>query len=112
VRDRLFVYGTLKPGASAWPLLEPYATGSWPATLPGVLYDTGRGYPALRLGDGPGVAGWVVELRSPAGAALSAMDSYEGTEYQRVLVTLPDGPACWTYVWVEEIAGMTRLEVW
>ena len=110
--DRLFVYGTLKPGASAWRLLEPFATGSWPATLPGMLYDTGRGYPALRLGGEPGVPGWVVELRSPSAAALSAMDSYEGPEYQRVLVTLPDGVTCWTYVWIEEIDGMRRLKVW
>jgi gamma-glutamylcyclotransferase (GGCT)/AIG2-like uncharacterized protein YtfP len=112
VVDRLFVYGTLKPGASAWRLLEPFTVGSpVPAALPGVLYDTGRGYPALLLsGDGT-VSGWVVTLRSP-GTALSAMDDYEGAEYQRVLVTLADGTACWTYVWIEAAAGMRRLEVW
>ena len=110
---RLFVYGTLKPGASAWRLLEPYVAGApVPATLPGVLYDTGRGYPALLLDDGPGVTGYLVELREPARDALSAMDDYEGAEYQRVLLTLPDGTSCWTYVWIEAVDGMPRVEVW
>jgi gamma-glutamylcyclotransferase (GGCT)/AIG2-like uncharacterized protein YtfP len=51
VADRLFVYGTLQPGASAWGLLEPWVRGTpRPAVVQGVLYDTGRGYPALSLG--------------------------------------------------------------
>jgi gamma-glutamylcyclotransferase (GGCT)/AIG2-like uncharacterized protein YtfP len=110
VTDRLFVYGTLRPGASAWSLLEPWVAGPPPpATLPGALYDTGRGYPALRLGGTAGVSGWVVELRQPSGAALSVVDSYEGSEYRRVLVTLPGGVECWTYVWTEGFDGMRRL---
>lgn len=53
---RLFVYGTLQPGASHWGMLR--ATGRpRPARLPGTLFDTGLGYPALRLGAGPGVPG-------------------------------------------------------
>src|SRR2546429_9931962 len=100
------------PGASEWRLLEPFATRWWSATLPGELYDTARGYPALRLGGEPGVPGWVMELKDPAPAALSTMDSYEGTEYQRVLVTLPDGVRCWTYVWIAGFDGMRRLKVW
>ena len=106
------MYGTLQPGASHWHLLEPWVTGTpRPARLPGVLYDTGRGYPALELrADGPGVPGWVVALRSPSDPALAVVDSYEGPEYQRVRVTLPDGVRCWTYVWVEGFDGMRRLE--
>jgi gamma-glutamylcyclotransferase (GGCT)/AIG2-like uncharacterized protein YtfP len=108
VTERLFVYGTLKPGASHWRLLEPLVTGTpRPVTLPGALYDTGRGYPALSLGDGPGVPGWVVELR--AGAQWSAVDTYEGPEYERVRVRLPDGTECWTYVWIEAFTGMRLL---
>ncbi|HEV2781710.1 MAG TPA: gamma-glutamylcyclotransferase family protein [Actinophytocola sp.] len=114
--DRLFVYGTLQPGATHWRLLEPFVSGSpRPASLPGVLYDTGRGYPALRLdsGSGPVVRGWVVELRAPSDAALSAMDEYEGVEYRRVRVTLSDGVDCWTYVWIAGFAGLRRLtEPW
>jgi gamma-glutamylcyclotransferase (GGCT)/AIG2-like uncharacterized protein YtfP len=108
--DLLFVYGTLQPGASAWSLLSPFAMGEpRPASLPGELYDTGRGYPALRLGDGPGVSGWVVELRAPSDAALSAMDGYEGPEYRRVRVRLPDGTECWTYEWIDGFDGLRPL---
>ncbi|GAA3992905.1 hypothetical protein GCM10022247_10170 [Allokutzneria multivorans] len=106
---RLFVYGTLQPGASAWRLLEPFADG--PGTeqrLPGRLYDTGLGYPALRLGGGPGVPGRAVVLRDPA-AAFPVLDEYEGEEYRRVRVSLADGLVAWTYVWVEEVAGMAEL---
>jgi gamma-glutamylcyclotransferase (GGCT)/AIG2-like uncharacterized protein YtfP len=111
VTDRLFVYGTLQPGASAWHLLEPLAAGTpRPAELPGVLYDTGRGYPALRLGNGSAVSGWVVELRQPADTVLSIVDSYEGDEYERVMVTLADGVECWTYVWIAGFDGLRPAE--
>jgi gamma-glutamylcyclotransferase (GGCT)/AIG2-like uncharacterized protein YtfP len=106
---RLFVYGTLQPGASDWWRLAPHATGEPRRTaLPGALYDTGLGYPALRLGEGPGVSGWVVDLAEPA-AALSTMDEYEGAEYRRVRVSPPGGTHCWTYVWTNPIAGLRML---
>ncbi|SDN39338.1 gamma-glutamylcyclotransferase family protein [Allokutzneria albata] len=107
--DRLFVYGTLQPGASAWRLLEPLADGpGTPHHLPGRLYDTGLGYPALRPGDGPGVPGRVVGLREPA-TALRVLDEYEGEDYRRVRVTLAGGLVAWTYVWTAEVSGMTEL---
>ena len=106
---RLFVYGTLQPGASDWWRLEPHATGNpVRAALPGALFDTGLGYPALRLGTGPGVSGWVVDLARPT-AALSLMDEYEGTEYRRVRVSLPGGLLCWTYVWSSPFDGLRML---
>jgi gamma-glutamylcyclotransferase (GGCT)/AIG2-like uncharacterized protein YtfP len=106
---RVFVYGTLRPDASDWWRLEPHATGNPHATaLPGTLFDTGLGYPALRLGDGPGVSGWVVDLAQPA-SALSILDEYEGDEYSRVRVALPGGRLCWTYVWTGPIAGLRML---
>lgn len=106
---RVFVYGTLRPDASDWWRLEPFATGEPSrAALPGTLFDTGLGYPALRLGEGPGVSGWVVDLAEPP-AAVSALDVYEGTEYRRVRVALPGGLLCWTYVWTEPVAGLRIL---
>lgn len=105
---RLFVYGTLRPDASDWWRLEPHATGTRPARIPGTLYDTGLGYPGLLLGDGPGVAGWVVELATPR-RTLAELDEYEGTEYRRVRVSLPGGMWCWTYVWVNSIEGLRML---
>ncbi|MFC7612764.1 gamma-glutamylcyclotransferase [Actinokineospora soli] len=92
--------------------MAPHAAGpARPAALGGSLYDTGQGYPALLLGDGPGVNGWVVPLRS--GAALAALDEYEGPEYTRVRVVLADGTVVWAYVWVRPVDGMRRLsEPW
>lgn len=109
----LFVYGTLQPGASHWRLLEPFVAGRpRRATMNGTLYDTGRGYPGLRLGGSASVPGWVVELADPCGAALSVMDDYEGPDYRRVLVTLADGTECWTYEWVADFAGLRRVASW
>jgi gamma-glutamylcyclotransferase (GGCT)/AIG2-like uncharacterized protein YtfP len=97
---RLFVYGTLRPDASHWRMLEPHVAGEpRPARLRGRLFDTGFGYPALRLGDGPGVPGWTVELGRPA-AALSTVDKYEREVYQRVRVALDGGAQAWVYAWV------------
>jgi gamma-glutamylcyclotransferase (GGCT)/AIG2-like uncharacterized protein YtfP len=106
---RVFVYGTLQPRTSDWWRLEPHATSAHEARIPGVLFDTGLGYPALRLdNEGPGVSGWVVELAEPA-RALSELDEYEGTEYRRTRVVLPGGLLCWTYVWVNSIEGLRKL---
>jgi gamma-glutamylcyclotransferase (GGCT)/AIG2-like uncharacterized protein YtfP len=106
---RVFVYGTLQPGASDWWRIEPYAVGDpRAAALPGTLFDTGFGYPALRPGDGPGVSGWVIDLARST-AALSIVDEYEGVEYHRVRVALPGGELCWTYVWAGSFAGLRML---
>ncbi|MFC5100076.1 gamma-glutamylcyclotransferase [Kibdelosporangium philippinense] len=44
------------------------------------------------------MSGWVLPLRRPK-AALATLDSYEGDEYRRIRVALPDGTICWTYLW-------------
>ncbi|UVS76846.1 gamma-glutamylcyclotransferase [Actinokineospora sp. UTMC 2448] len=104
----LFVYGTLQPGAAAWHLMAPHADGpARPASLSGALYDTGFGYPALLRGAGSVVSGWSVPLRS--GAALAALDEYEGPQYARVRVVLTDGSVAWTYVWLRPVSGMRLL---
>lgn len=96
--ERVFVYGTLRPGASAWELVEPWMTGEpYPSTIRGSMFDTGFGYPGLLRGNGH-VPGWVLPLRSPR-SALATLDSYEGDEYRRVRVPTADGTVCWTYLW-------------
>ena len=71
------------------------------------LYDTGRGYPALRRGDGD-VPGWTVTLAAPAGA-LAELDAYEGDEYRRVRVMDSLGRLCWTYLWSASADGLRPL---
>ena len=79
--DRVFVYGTLQPGASAWWRLSPHATDARPAVATGRVYDTGHGYPALVRGAGT-VRGHLVTLADPV-AAMPALDRYEGPDYRR-----------------------------
>jgi gamma-glutamylcyclotransferase (GGCT)/AIG2-like uncharacterized protein YtfP len=105
---RLFVYGTLAPGRHAWPVLARWATGvPRPDTVAGILYDTGRGYPAAVFGGaGAGgadgvVHGYVVDLDPErARAALAALDRYEGPEYERISVCTGTGVEAATYSWI------------
>ncbi len=92
----LFVYGTLRSGGEAATVLEG-ADLIARASVPGGLYDTGNGYPALVLAGGGKVHGEV--WRCPAGL-LPGLDEYEGVGerlFRRVGVEVRDWP-CWTYV--------------
>lgn len=106
--NRVFVYGTLQPGGTAWPRIRGYAVGEPTATtMPGVLYDTGMGYPALRPGTEPNVPGWTVTLNTPA-KALAELDGYEGAQYQRVRAADAAGRLCWTYLWTAPTKDLVR----
>lgn len=107
---RLFVYGTLAPGRDAWSVLEPWATGTpHEDRVPGVLYDTGRGYPAAVFDgdeDTNAVHGFVVELDAKRAAeALAALDHYEGHEYERITVRTAGGVEVATYAWIAPLRG-------
>jgi gamma-glutamylcyclotransferase (GGCT)/AIG2-like uncharacterized protein YtfP len=127
---RVFVYGTLQPGASAWWRLAPAARGTWPAVTTGRVHDTGRGYPAL-VRDADRVApGHVVELADPV-AALPALDAYEGPGYRRERVAVyraanaaersadasataasgsPEPVLCWAWVWDGPVGDWPAVE--
>ncbi|PRW63988.1 gamma-glutamylcyclotransferase family protein [Actinopolyspora mortivallis] len=113
---RIAVYGTLRSDSSAADLLRPLVGArERDVLLPGVLYDTGHGYPALVLDasrhgrpPGRGVPAEVYRLHDPA-TALPILDDYEGPEYERrVLRLAPDRP-CWVYLWRAPVTGMTEL---
>jgi gamma-glutamylcyclotransferase (GGCT)/AIG2-like uncharacterized protein YtfP len=110
----LFVYGTLQPGQSAWPLLAGHTVGRpLRATVAGRVCDTGRGYPALLPDRARRASGWLVTLRD-APALLRRLDRYEGTEYRRVRVAAAPADegtktACWTYLWTAGTAGLTPV---
>ena len=115
---RVFVYGTLQPGGEAWHLVAPHACSVDRASVRGVLWDTGLGYPALTLdahGSAP-VPGAVVELDPDhAAQALEELDAYEGVgvgSYERRRVDLIDGRSVWTYVWMASVAGSRRVARW
>jgi gamma-glutamylcyclotransferase (GGCT)/AIG2-like uncharacterized protein YtfP len=111
---RLFVYGTLAPGHSAWSVLEPWVVGE-PRTdaVAGCLYDTGRGYPGATfraderaLPASTVVHGSVVEIDPERrAAALTALDRYEGAEYERVAVRTEAGVEATAYAWIAPLTG-------
>jgi gamma-glutamylcyclotransferase (GGCT)/AIG2-like uncharacterized protein YtfP len=109
---RVFVYGTLMPGESRWPLLLPFAAEWEPATAPGGLWDTANGYPAARFDDLAGeVPGYVVVLDARrATDALGLLDRVEGEGvlFRRVTVTTSAGPAM-GYEWLGPTGGLVRL---
>lgn len=103
--ERLFVYGTLLPGALSWGLLQPFVTGVGAADwVPGELFDTGLGYPAATF-DADSVsrvAGRTFDLIAASAAeALCALDDFEDVGaglYRRVVVTTGLGTSAWMYV--------------
>jgi gamma-glutamylcyclotransferase (GGCT)/AIG2-like uncharacterized protein YtfP len=115
---RLFVYGTLQPGRLRWPLLEPFAVGSTPACVPGVLYDSGHGWPvAVFDGDPTGdVPGVLVDLDPDRlERALDLLDRIEGVVtgvLRRVLVTTTEQAVAWAYHWPASTDGMRRIDRW
>lgn len=109
----VFVYGTLLPGQPLWPALAPYATSWEPASAPGSLWDTGRGYPAARFDDHG--AGVVPGVRVAIGAdryagALAMLDDLEeeGVLYRRVAVATSAGPAV-AYEWLGPVDRLAAL---
>jgi gamma-glutamylcyclotransferase (GGCT)/AIG2-like uncharacterized protein YtfP len=114
---RLFVYGTLQPNRLRWPLLEPYATGHRPATVPGTLYDSGHGWPVVDFADRDhDVPGLLVDLDPDSlDDALALLDHVEGTVtdlIRRIVVTTSDDVAAWSYHWCGSTAGMRRIARW
>jgi gamma-glutamylcyclotransferase (GGCT)/AIG2-like uncharacterized protein YtfP len=115
---RLFVYGTLQPGRLRWPLLEPFAIGNTAASVPGVLYDSGNGWPVAVFGGDPtgDVPGVLVDLDPDRlDDALELLDRIEGVVtdlLRRVVVTTTDQAAAWAYHWPGSTAGMRRIKSW
>ena len=113
--NKLFVYGTLKPGQRLWPQLLPYATDANETTTPGTLYDPGWGWPAATF-PGPNQSpGWTVELNpNLITQALAVLDKIEGVDhglFQRITINI-DGQPCWAYHWPDTVDTFTKIEEW
>lgn len=116
---KLFVYGSLKPGHSRWPILEAHVEPGAPVVddvVEGRLWGTPWGWPALTAGSQT-VRGVVVELRNDrVHAALDELDAVEGVGiglFERVEAVTSSGVSCWVYVWPNPTDGFDPLhEVW
>ena len=108
----LFVYGTLMPGEPLWPALAPFAAAWDEGSAAGRIWDTGRGYPAVRFDlAGDTVPGVLVSLdpdRLAAAIALLDEIEEEGSLYRRVEVSTSGGPA-WAYEWLGPTDGLVWL---
>jgi gamma-glutamylcyclotransferase (GGCT)/AIG2-like uncharacterized protein YtfP len=98
----LFVYGTLRRGSQNEfaRLLAEQGDFVSLARVPGRLYDFGR-YPGARPSDQPDE--WIYgEVFSLDDALLTALDEYEGAEFERAMA-----PAigCWIYWYVGSATG-------
>jgi gamma-glutamylcyclotransferase (GGCT)/AIG2-like uncharacterized protein YtfP len=105
----LFVYGTLRRGSSNQfaRLLAEQGQFMGVARVPGRLYELGR-YPGAVASDQPDE--WIHgEIFSIDDALLAALDEYEGSEFERVIVPvrLDDGRTieCWIYWYVGSATG-------
>ncbi len=100
------------PGQPRWPTLRQYVSTWVEATAPGHLWDTGRGYPAVRFAhDGEPVPGYVVRLRDDRLAeSLALLDRIEGegTLYRRVVVPTSVGSAM-SYEWLGATSSFSAL---
>jgi gamma-glutamylcyclotransferase (GGCT)/AIG2-like uncharacterized protein YtfP len=109
--DHLFVYGTLRRGSNNQfaRLLSEQQQLLGMARVPGRLYDLGS-YPGARRADHSNewILGEVFRLDDP-GKLLAALDDYEGSEFERVIVPvhLDDGRSidCWIYWYVGAAPG-------
>ena len=75
--QKVFVYGTLKPGGHYWPqFCEGKVASAVPAKIRGKLYDLHVGYPGMFLGGDDWVQGTV--LTFPKQADFAQLDVLEG----------------------------------
>ncbi len=118
VPTHLFVYGTLQPRREAWGELARFVTDAGQrATVVGILYDTGQGYPAAEFGRGPDagiVHGTIVQI-TPHGRehGLAHLDRYEGPGYRRIVVEASTSDAthrAYTYEWIGPRRSLRRID--
>ncbi len=104
--QRLFVYGSLKPGHANAHLLEAIG-GMWqPASVIGTLQPVGwgaaQGYPALMLDENGAEVYGLVFTSERLAQHWQALDEFEGDDYERVLTTarVDGGGTVEAYVYV------------
>ena len=103
----LFVYGTLRPGQQRWPFLEPLVTDEGrDESVVGMLYDTGRGYPAAKFDRSGTIFGRVYPLKlDRLDEGLKLLDEVEGAVidlFRRVAITTSTGLEAWAYEYCGE----------
>lgn len=105
----VFAYGTLRPGESRWPFVEPYVAFHRSDSVTGRRIDTGLGFPGLIPDAGAVTYGTLLAVRPESrGELMRLLDSIEGHPdlYRRELHRLHSGQLAWVYVWCGERADV------
>ncbi|WP_243031110.1 gamma-glutamylcyclotransferase family protein [Thermus altitudinis] len=111
--ERVFVYGTLRPGERNYPLVEGRVVKVLPGHVEGfrlfhLAEGLGRPYPYPGMVPGEGrVYGEVLFLPEEALSLLDELEE-EGMEYRRVQVRVEteEGPLlAWTYLYLGDLEG-------
>ncbi len=118
--DKVFVYGTLKPGFGGYRVVEPYVSHMELAYIKGYdLYGKGHGFPSIREGNEDSIVEGVVYTVAPISAAINRLDQFEGvpTLYTREQtdVFLADDTHFPAYIYVGQYEGkgeMIESGVW
>ena len=116
--NQLFIYGTLIPGEERWVYLEDFITEITPDTTRGLLYDTGRGYPAARFDATNSIPQLIHGLRMTIAPdrideCLELMDEVEAAErglYHRVVIVTDDGETAWSYQYGTGLADNVAID--
>lgn len=98
----LFVYGTLRPGESRWPLVADSIRDVGETGMAGRRLDTGYGYPGLVSDPHETVTGVVLSAHPEAARGLmEALDVIEGHPdlFVRTLSRTTSGSLAWVYRW-------------
>ena len=109
-RTRLFVYGTLRRGSKNKfsRLLHAHAQFAGNARISGRLYRLGS-YPGAVSSNTPGewIRGEVYNVEDPQWI-LSALDGYEGSQFERVKLEVQLDSGRWIEAWVYVCRGTPR----
>lgn len=95
--ERLFVYGTLKPGEERWPMIADLVADAGRATASGTLVATSHGWPAATFDGEDTIHGQLLQPREGAAEELLERCDHiegEGRLFRRTVIAVegPDGP--------------------
>lgn len=99
--NKVFVYGTLRPGEVLYGNMGDIKHEHKPGKVRGDLYlNTGGWFPVFKFGDGEVVGDVLIIDKDDLELTLDRLDSVEGTPwlYTRETIVTADGDECYIYV--------------
>jgi len=109
----VFVYGSSMPGEPRYDEIKEYVEASTRASVDGLLYDTGLGYPAAKFEPGGEIPGFLLTLdTATADAFLREQTRLESGLFVPVTVQTRSGVAATAWEWIGATDGFPRIDAW